>query len=177
MFNRQPFNRGKFNTSSLQSLGANGIGLMVMKTNLVPGSRIINASGKSNLIMNGLMKGTNVKYNKGIADLYLGGSIDATKIFIADTDIANMLMTTLGNQNLTGESNIDLTGIILKPGDELVISTCDMTVTINGQNAMEYFSSDSDFFTLLNGLNTLEYRDSNSMRNISFDVIWKDRWL
>lgn len=177
MFNRQPFNRGKFNTSSIQSLGANGIGLMVMGFKPTQARRSISASGRSDLVMNGLIKGTNVKYNKGITDLYLGGSINATKVFITDTETANMLMTTLGNQSLTGESNIDLTGIVLKPGDELVINTCDMTVTINGQNAMEFFGSDSDFFTLLNGLNTLEYRDSNSTRNISFDVIWKDRWL
>lgn len=177
MFNRQPFNRGKFNTSSVQSLGANGIGLMVMSAIPTPGSRIINANGKSALVMNGSTKGTNVKYNKGDASILSGSNVNGTKVFIADTEIADMLMTTKADQVLSGESNIDLTGIILKPGDELVINTCDMTVTINGQNAMEYFSSDSDFFTLLNGLNTLEYRDSNSMRNISFDVIWKDRWL
>ena len=86
-------------------------------------------------------------------------------------------MYTEANQVLAGESVITLEGITLKPGDELIINTCDMTVTINGQNAMEYFSNDSDFFTLLNGLNTLIYNDSNSSRNISFDVIWKDRWL
>jgi hypothetical protein len=65
----------------------------------------------------------------------------------------------------------------LRPGDELVINTCDLTVTLNGENAMEYFAADAEFITLLNGGNTIEYNDESGAREISFDIIWKDRWL
>ena len=67
--------------------------------------------------------------------------------------------------------------LVLCPGDELVINTCDLTVTLNGLNAMEYFAADSEFITLLNGKNIIEYNDESGTRNISFDIIWKDRWL
>lgn len=177
MFNRQPFNRGKFNTPITQSIGNNGIAVMMMKANSTLASRIISAIGTSDLSMREDVKGTIVKYNTGTSEIWSGSQGEGTKVLTAESEISKLAMSTEANQVLAGESVITLEGITLKPGDELVINTCDMTVTINGQNAMEYFSNDSDFFTLLNGLNTLIYNDSNSSRNISFDVIWKDRWL
>lgn len=177
MFNRQPYNRGKFNVSSAVSTSANGIGLMAINSNVVNSNKVISANGLTNLYMKDNVEGTNVKYNLGTTVLALNSFSDATKSFIALSDISSLVLGTEANQTLSGESVIDLEGIILRPGEELVINTMDMTVTINGQNAMEYFSNDSDFFNLLNGLNTLIYNDSNSSRNISFDVIWKDRWL
>ena len=178
MFNRQPFNRGKFNTPITQSIGNNGIAVMMMKANSTLASRIISAIGTSDLSMREDVKGTIVKYNTGTSEIWSGSQGEGTKVFIVEGGTSNIRMYTEANQVLAGESVISLEGIILKPGDELVINTCDMTVTLNGQNAMEYFSNESDFFTLLNGLNSLIYSDdSNSSRNISFDIIWKDRWL
>lgn len=177
MFNRQPFNRGKFNIQTTQSIGNSGIALMVMGANSIQANRIINASGIASMYMKDSVKGTNVKFSKGETSLILNTLGSGTKNFIVASDISSMVLSAEANQVLAGEQEINLNGIILKPGDELVINTCDMTVTINGQNAMEYFSNDSDFFTLLNGTNTLVYSDSNTSRNISFDVIWKDRWL
>lgn len=177
MFNGQPFNRGKFNVSSTQSLGANGIALMVMGANSVPASKIISANGIAGLNMKSNADGTNTKYNTGATALVLDTYANATKRFIAESGVSTLVMNTEASQTLSGEELINLEGIILKPGDELIINTCDMTVTINGQNAMQYFSNDSDFISLLSGINTLEYNDSNSSRNVSFDVIWKDRWL
>lgn len=177
MFNRQPYNRGKFNVSSSSTLGNSGIGLMLMKVNSVPSSKIISAIGSTKLAMNEEVISTIVKYNNGSSELLLDSHGEGTKVFIVLSNASNMAISTEANQALAGESIITLEGIDLKPGDELVINTCDMTITINGQNAMEYFSDDSEFFNLLSGLNTLIYSDSNSSRNISFDVIWKDRWL
>lgn len=177
MFNRQPFNRGKFNVSTTQSIGNSGIGLMIMKSNPISSTKIISAKGISNLIMSQDNIGTTVKYDKGTSSMALDSKVEGTKVYIVTSDISSMMLNTEANQSLAGESIITLEGISLKPGDELIINTCDMTVTINGQNAMEYFSNDSEFFTLLNGINALVYSDSNSSRNISFDVIWKDRWL
>lgn len=177
MFNRQPFNRGKFNVPSTQNIGNSGIALMIMGANLVQASRIINASGIASMYMKDSVKGTNVKFSKGETDLILDALGNGTKNLLVVSDVSSMTLNTEANQVLAGESVITLEGIVLKPGDELIINTCDMTVTINGQNAMEYFTNDSEFFTLLNGINTLVYSDSNGTRNISFDVIWKDRWL
>ena len=177
MFNRQPYNRGKFNVQTAQSIGNNGLAVMLMKANSILASKIISAIGTSDLSMRDDIKGTIVKYNTGTSEIWSGSQGEGTKVFIVEGGTSNIRMETAANQVLAGESVITLEGIVLKPGDELVINTCDMTVTLNGQNAMEFFSNESEFFTLLNGLNTLIYNDSNSSRNISFDVIWKDRWL
>ena len=177
MFNRQPYNRGKFNVQTAQSIGNNGLAVMLMKANSILASKIISAIGTSDLSMRDDVKGTIVKYNTGTSEILSGSQGEGTKVFIVEGGTSNIRMETAANQVLAGESVISLEGITLKPGDELIINTCDMTVTINGQNAMEFFSNESEFFALLNGLNTLIYNDSNSSRNISFDVIWKDRWL
>lgn len=177
MFNRQPYNRGKFNVSSSSTIGNSGIGLMLMVSNPVPGSKIISARGITGLELGQKTVGTILKYDRGISDLRLDSLGEGTKVFIISSEISNMAMKTEANQLLSGESIITLEGLNLEPGDEIVINTCDMTITINGQNAMEYFSDDSEFFNLLGGLNTLVYSDGNSTRNISFDTIWKDRWL
>jgi hypothetical protein len=177
MFNRQPYNRGKFNVQTAQSIGNNGLALMLLGVNSVQPSVIISTSGFANLSLKQETDATVLRYSSGSSQIILNTQVEGTKVFIVEGGTSNIRMYTEANQMLGGESVISLEGMTLKPGDELIINTCDMTVTINGQNAMEYFSNDSDFFTLLNGLNTLIYNDSNSSRNISFDVIWKDRWL
>lgn len=177
MFNRQPYNRGKFNVPSTQTVGNSGIALMVMSVNAVTANRMISAIGSANMHLNEASDGTNVKYNNGAAGLIMGSYADGTKTFVASSDVSTLVMDTQASQVLSGEEVIVLEGLTLKPGDELVINTCDMTVTLNGQNAMQYFSNDSDFFTLLSGLNTIEYNDGSANRDIAFDIIWKDRWL
>ena len=177
MFNRQPLNRGKLNVASTQSIGNSGLALMVMGANSVLANRIINASGLANMKLGESTDGTNVKSNNGATGLVMASLADGTKNLIVAGDVANLVMGTEANQVLSGEEVIVLEGLVLSPGDELVINTYDMTVTLNGQNAMEYFSNESDFITLLNGLNTIEYNDGSGSRNISFDILWKDRWL
>ena len=177
MFNRQPFNRGKFNTPIAQSIGNNGLALMLLGANSAQPSVIISTSGFANLSLKQETDATVLRYSSGSSQIILNTQVEGTKVFIVEGGTSNIRMYTEANQVLAGESVISLEGITLKPGDELIINTCDMTVTINGQNAMEYFSNESEFFTLLNGINTLVYSDSNSNRKISFDIIWKDRWL
>ena len=178
MFNRQPFNRGKFNVSSIQSTGASGLGQMSMGTPVTFASRLISASGTASLSLKTLSDATLNKYSpESTAAMTMRYIANGTKAFIVAGDDANMVLGASANQTLSGEQVIKLDNLVLKPGEELIINTCDMTVTLNGQNAMQYFSADSDFISLLNGLNTLIYSDSNVSRKAMFDVIWKDRWL
>lgn len=178
MFNRQPFNRAKFNVSSTQSTGASGLAQMNLGSNKVNATRVISASGLSTLSLKGSSDATINKYSDiSKADLTMGHIATGTKVFIVPGNQADMIMGTYGSQTLSGEQVIKMENMVLKPGDEMIINTCDMTVTINGQNAMKYLSGDSDFISLLNGLNTLIYTDNSSSRKASFNVIWKDRWL
>lgn len=178
MFNRQPFNRGKFNVSSAESLGASGIALMVMDIKPTQATKIISAKGIASIKMGSIANGTIVKFNKGNADLRMTCDAHATKRILAIGAVSNIVMATNAEQTLSGEEVINLNGLILKPGDELVINTCDMTATLNGQNAARYISGDSNIdLTLLSGENSIEYNDTSAGRKVSFDVIWKDRWL
>jgi len=172
MFNRQPFNR-----SVQEGLSSNGLALMKMGATAILNKDIYAKSDNSNLRLQGNLALTKNIFVSSIASAKINGTINATKVFIIIGNNADMLFSASVNQSLSGEAVINLQNIILKPGEELIINTIDMTVTLNGQNAMQYFTNESEFFNLLAGLNTLIYSDSNASRTILFDVIWKDRWL
>jgi phage-related protein len=77
-----------------------------------------------------------------------------------------------------GVEEISLPGLTLRPGDELVIDTDLMTVTLNGVNIARYVSMNSQFIRLLANSNTLVYQDaSGQTRKATVRVEWKPRWL
>lgn len=177
MFNRQPYNRGKFNAPSVAISSNSGIALLKLGTMPVDVQRTISASGQTSMKLNGFSDGTIVRYAAGSCLFALGSFANGTKVFIVEAEGAALVMLTQATHQLSGEQMMRFEDLALRPGDELVINTCDLTVTLNGQNAMEYFAADSEFITLLNGENTIEYNDESGDRKISFDIIWKDRWL
>ena len=177
MFNRQPFNRGKFNVPSAAISSNSGIALLKLEAVPVSAQRTISASGQASMKLSGLSDGTIVRYAAGSCLFTLGSFANGTKVFIVEAEDAALVMLTQAVHQLSGEQMMRFEDLALRPGDELVINTCDLTVTLNGQNAMEYFAADSEFITLLNGENTIEYNDESGARKISFDMIWKDRWL
>ncbi|WP_314587932.1 phage distal tail protein [Paenibacillus terrigena] len=63
----------------------------------------------------------------------------------------------------------------LKPGDRLVIDTRNMTVTLNGQNAMHLV--DGDFFSLVLGQNVVTYSDNETLRDILTRITHRDKYL
>jgi hypothetical protein len=176
MFNRQPYNRGKFNAPSVAISSNSGIAVLKLDAS-VTATHIISVGGQAENKMNGGAIATVVKYSTSSAVLTMSGAANGAKVFIVDAGAAALVMLTEANHQISGEQVMRFEDLVLKPGDELVINTCDLTVTLNGLNAMEYFAADSDFITLLNGRNTIEYNDESGTRNISFDIIWKDRWL
>ena len=177
MFNRQPYNRGKFNAPLTVTSSNSGIALLKLGTIPVDVQRTISASGQASMKLSGLSDGTIVRYAAGSCLFTLGSFANGTKVFIVEAKDAALVMLTQATHQLSGEQMMRFEDLALRPGDELVINTCDLTVTLNGQNAMEYFAADSEFITLLNGENTIEYNDESESREISFDIIWKDRWL
>ena len=76
-----------------------------------------------------------------------------------------------------GIEYISLTNLVLKPGQELIIDTDDMTATIDGQNAIHLLSDDSVFFFLAQGEDIITYADNGTSRSINLKVMRKDRWL
>ncbi len=177
MFNRQPYNRGKFNVPSVAISSNNGTALLKLDVVPVSAQRTISASGKASMKLSGLSDGAIVRYAAGSCLFTLSSYADGTKVFIVEAEDAALVMMTQATQQLSGEQVMRFEDLVLRPGDELVINTCDLTVTLNGENAMEFFTADSEFITLLNSENTIEYNDESESREISFDIIWKDRWL
>ena len=181
--NRQPFNRSGFNRTAQIMNGSNGIALMKLTSSGVPTQIISTPVSKSIMRLLSSAEGTRVIRYSGLSGLVMGGTAKALVIRDGGIGLSTMTMSTFGDQSIQGEAVINLkndqnnTWLTLTPGDELVINTDDMTVAINSQNGMQYFSMDSDFFKLLSGENKIVYSDGSGSRDILFDIIWKDRWL
>ncbi len=73
-----------------------------------------------------------------------------------------------------GVDILSLPQIVLKPGQELIINTDDMTVTIDGENAIHLLSDDSVFFFFWRkGEDIITYSDASSNRSINLKVMYK----
>lgn len=175
--NRQPYNRSGFNRTAEASQSASGIALMKMGATASANRDIKMLTTQAVLTLVGATDATNVKRNSGKIAMVMASNGNAALALDVGSGLSQLVMAAFADFIVQGEAVINLPGLVLAPGDELVINTIDMIVTINSQNGMRYFSMDSDFFSLLNGANTIVYGDLAGSRNVSVDVIWKDRWL
>lgn len=177
MFNKQPYNRGKFNVSSSGASPVTGLAQLNIGTTPTISGKEIYQTVLAPIKSDSDAVSTLQLQDFGTSDLIMGTFANAT-IEILEVGIpARMQMTTSAMQSLGDEESIHLDGLQLRPGQELVINTTDMTITVDGQNAMMYFDKYSNFFELLSGANFIEYRDEVGARKVIFDVLWKDRWL
>lgn len=72
-----------------------------------------------------------------------------------------------------GTEIMELAQISMQPGDELIIDTDKMTVTLNGRNVVDKVTDDSIFFALDIGSHvTFEGGSAADVK-----ILWKDRWL
>ena len=71
---------------------------------------------------------------------------------------------------------MEINNINLRPGEEVEIDMCNLTVTKNGENALHLMSSDGDFFDFLIGENGVDIVAEGAGK-IQVDAYWKDRWL
>lgn len=73
--------------------------------------------------------------------------------------------------------NINLSGLVLNPGDTLTIDTENITVERNKISVIEYWQAGSRPFYLVNGRNVISYYDGSSARKAEMSVVWRERWL
>lgn len=183
MFNRQPFNRGKFNGPvSTGRSNISGYATFKLSVNSVMAHHDLSAKAEASFKLGTYADNYSVIYAQGVSVMTLGGSLIPTKLITGQPRESSLTMDSYGRHSLHGESMIKFTDrnglpLVLRPGDELVIDTCEMTVTVNGINQMRYTSQDSDFFNLLRGNNEIVYTDGSSSRRVSIDILWKDRWV
>ena len=62
----------------------------------------------------------------------------------------------------------------LRAGQTLEIDLCDLTATIDGENAIHTISEGSDWFDLLPSENEVSISCNGT---IDVEMFWKDRWL
>lgn len=177
MFNRQPYNRGKFNTPSVQTASNSGISVLKLAGNEVKPQQDMTSFGTTAMVLRTLNDATNIKSSSAFVNLMMASKGTQTKICYGIANISDIQLQTKSEHALSGEELISLPELVLEPGDELVIDTCEMTVSVNGQNMMKFVSNDSEFFSLLPGDNELIYTDGVDTRKVSIDILWKDRWV
>lgn len=179
MFNRGQYNNLSYNRGSTLATPISAYAGMIMKTNQVDLIIYKYNSGSSNMAMRSMGNGTVIKTaGETLADMKIKAPNTIPLIGkYGGSSLASMIMKATADHILSGEEIIALNGIVLRAGEELEIDTCNMTITINGVNAMKYLEDKSKFFELNQGLNEVIYTDQSTGRPKTIDVLYKDRWL
>lgn len=198
MFNRQPFNRGKFNRSFTaansvllygeMSLGLETAGkvnvsrtfkgsaaLELTATGRVTYSANLDGNASLLIIATGLLIRTQTIEGNANLNLTAEGSIIRARHISADA-LFTLTLDNVGFDAFRYEM-ISLPGLVVRPGDELIIDMENMTVTMNGQNVMRFLSRDSEFFRLNPGNNELTYQCTVPTGRVDIRILHKDAWI
>ena len=109
-------------------------------------------------------------------EINFDASAVATSIILIEDLNSEITFEAEGIGSLLGEEYIEIKGFVLRPGQEIEINTCDLTATINGENAIHLLTEEGDFFDFLPGANDIKI-DAVGAGSVSIDTYWKDRWL
>ena len=113
---------------------------------------------------------------KSNADMEINSRALSTNLMYASEATGDMSIDAFGVGSLLGEDYVEIAGLVLKPGQEVEIDMCNLTVTVNGENAMHLMSTDGDFFDFLIGDNDIEI-EALGANGVQIDTYWKDKWL
>jgi hypothetical protein len=174
MFNRSGFNQVKFNTAANVPGAAASLLLRIGAGIRV--EHIKPVTGIGALVLRTGCKAVQIKRTGALSRLNLGTSGRLVKRVPASMRAVFDLGTKMIHYAY-GTEEIAFDGLVLHTGDELVIDTDLMTVTLNGVNIARYVSMNSKFIKLLAGANTLVWQDKCVTRTANIRVEWKPRWL
>ncbi|WP_277220731.1 phage distal tail protein [Peptoniphilus vaginalis] len=172
------FNVGKFNVKNSEIASVNGNSDLVLESNI---SKFLvdkyiseaEASIELDAKANFYIKIMGVKSN---ADMEINSRALSTNLMYASEATGDMSIDAFGVGSLLGEDYVEIKGLVLKPGQEVEIDMCNLTVTVNGENAMHLMSTDGDFFDFLIGDNDIEI-EAIGANGVQIDTYWKDKWL
>lgn len=172
------FNVGKFNVKNSEVSSVNANGYLALNTNVssilidkyigkTQSNIEVDANAKAYVSIMGISANAEVEiYSKAwAANLVYGGDLGG-----------EMAIDSYAVGSLLGEDYVEITGLSLKPGQEVEIDMCNLTVTVNGENAMHLMSTDGDFFDFLVGKNDIEI-EAIGANGVQIDTYWKDKWL
>lgn len=172
-FNRGSFNRKNSHSTTITATALVELNSDVRDVSLTQFASDLETSFEIDTVSYSLLR----KYSKGDAEFMIGANSSSTiKMFNIDKLGSDVEITADALGSTLGEEFIALEGIVLRPGEEMVINTCDLTATINGENAISSLTVGSDFFDFLSGDNDVIISGENS-QGMTVDVYWKDRWL
>lgn len=178
-YNIGKFNLGKYNVKSSKGIAVAGKAdidyssevesILVVKTV---------SSVALSIAYESFAEGQAEKYSYGqvTADITYESYALSTSIVPLTNLFADISYETTATGSLLGEEYIEIKGFVLRPGQEIEINTCELTATINGENAMHLLTPEGDFFDFLPGENDIKI-SAEGAQNVSIDTYWKDRWL
>lgn len=172
------FNVGKFNVKNSEVASVNANSDLVLGSNLSTflvdkyiseAEASIELDAKANLYIRIMGIESN-------ADMEMESKALSSNLVYASEATGDMSIDAYGVGSLLGEDYVEIKGLVLKPGQEVEIDMCNLTVTVNGENAMHLMSTDGDFFDFLIGDNDIEIEAIGS-NGVQIDTYWKDKWL
>lgn len=173
MYNRAPYNRERYNRKS--TLIFEWVASATAESGSVGGLLVVRHF-KSEVEAVSESSGDIIKlvFFAGAAAAETDSSGDYIRILAFDGETeaeANAYASALSTY---GQEVMIIEGVNMAPGDELIIDTEHMTVTLNGENAINLVKDESIFFKLKQGSNDIVV-EGGTMADIR--ILWKDRWL
>ena len=176
MFNRADFNRQSYNRSS-SGIDQTGAALIVITAVAAAGLQH-NQKGQATISLAAKAIPVLITQAQAASVIAITGYAAVIRARYCETVTAEILINAKVFYYAYGTAMVNLGGLTIPPGGELIIDTDKMTVTLDGISVIEYVSMDSDFIQILAGLNTIVYQDSSgAVRQASVRVEWKPRWL
>ena len=200
MFNRQPFNRGRFNRSIIAVNSVHLFGNMSLELEAAGKLNVTNTfKGNAALELSATGKVSYSANLKGHAELFLfaDGQVIRARPLEGKADLS---MSVEGNiiryRNFSGDALMELSassegfntfryevisftrpGFMFRQGDELIIDMENMTATLNGQNVMPFLDRESEFFRLNPGNNEITFETTVPAGRVDLRILWKDAWV
>lgn len=173
MYNRTPYNRTQYNrkarfvfewTATASAESGSGGTLLIIRYLAGAAEAETSASGEvvRVLLFTSEVEAVAEAIGDYIRTLFFEG--DAT----AEATASGTGVSTYGQEVMVVE-NVNMVA-----GDELIIDTEHMTVTLNGVNIIDRVSDASVFFKLMSGVNDIIVEGGTTA---DIRILWKDRWL
>lgn len=167
MFNRSAYNRTSFNRSS--SIVFEWLATANAETDASAAVKIIrHLNGAVEAVAEARGVIIRVVLPSAIAEAESSSVGDYIRILFFDATATATGVSTYGSITM------QFPGLTMTAGDELIIDTGHMTITLNGANVIDLLSDDSEFFKLKPGENDIIVEGGTTA---DIKVLWKDRWL
>ena len=192
-FNKMRFNRGRFQTKKHERIH---VGLKLFGVGSV--TTVVTFDGLSTLEM------SNGTEQLNAVSSFIGVSVFellSTGYVVAVRTLEGLSELTLENQgylnvtrsfeggayllifNSSGEfftfriETIDLTNLVLRAGEEMIINADEKTVMVNGVNVMRFLHRNSEFFNFNPNMNEVTLLTASNNDEAQIRLLWKDAWL